>query len=196
VSIWCGTGDYIWNTQEAGSAESQLTPQALADRYLTEDGSAGRLVDLLEGGGPLVLVTHWQSLFSNGSRLGLATYREIAKRVRAAIGDRVEWRKLSTIAQHFLAAETVRLDAAATRDNITVTATCPFDTDVLTVSIPTPWPLFTGPEVSVDGAVFKQMEDVKELAVGRWLMRGSVVTLSLPLVANTPATIAIRARKP
>ena len=78
ASIWCGTSDYIWNTQEPDRPESSQSPQTIADRFLTEDGEGGRLgVTLLRGGGPIVLVTHWQSLYSNGSRLGLDTYREV-----------------------------------------------------------------------------------------------------------------------
>ena len=67
-------------------------------------------------------MTHWQSLFSNGSRLGLETYREVVSRINSLWADKVAWRKLSEITDQFLAAECVRLEARATENTVTVTA--------------------------------------------------------------------------
>lgn len=192
VSIWATTNDYIWGTQEQGQREQGMTPEALADRYLTADGQSGRLATLLAGGGPLVLVTHWQSLYSNGTRLGLRTYREIAARVAACWGGRVAWRKLSEITSHFLAARTARFETRATRDTAEVTVTSPFATDILTVSVPMPWPLTPTPTVRINGQAAAQAADAAALEVGTWLMRGSLLTVSLPLRANTAETIQIR----
>jgi hypothetical protein len=194
VSIWCATKDFIWNTQERNSPEATLSPQLLADRFLTEDGERGRLLTLLRGGGPLIIVTHWQSLYANGSRLGLDTYREVAARIENQFGAQVEWSKLSMIAQRFLAAQTVRMKAWATYDAVTLTVDCPFDSDILTISVPMPWPLTTGPEVAVDLRPYAQVDEPSDLRTGGWLMRGSVVTLSVPIVANVQTTITIRAR--
>jgi hypothetical protein len=191
VSIWTGTNDYIWNTQERGRDEETMSPEPLADRYLTADGQGGRLAELLQGGGPLVLVTHWQSLYSNGSRLGLRTYREIAARVQALFGPRVEWRKLSALTDQFLAAQTVRFESEATPQEVRVRATAPFATDLLTVTIPMPWPLFKAPTVQVDGRLFPPVWKPEELEAGKWLMRGSLVTVSLPLTAHQPSEITV-----
>jgi len=91
VSVWGATDDYIWNTHEIDKREYAMSPDELADRYVTVDGSAGRLVELMRGGGPVVCVTHWQSLFSNGSALGLQTYREVERRIERPWGDRIAW---------------------------------------------------------------------------------------------------------
>ena len=194
VSVWCGTDDFIWNTQETGSAESSQSPETLADRFLTADGGRGRLVDLLHGGGPLVLVTHWQSLFSNGSRLGLDTYREVVARIQSHLGAQVEWRKLSEMTEQFLAAQTVRFEATATPQEVEIIVTCPFATDVLTFSVPMPWPLYTGPKVLVDGHPFTQVLEPGALTARKWVMRGSVVTLSLPMPANRAVRVTITQR--
>jgi hypothetical protein len=194
VSIWAGTDDFIWNSQEPDSQESAWTPEALADRFLTEDGKTGRLVTLLNGGGPVILITHWQSLYSNGSRLGLNSYREVIRRIQSHFAHQVEWRKISDIARHFLAAQTAQFTAQATPNRMEVAVTSPFDTDIFTFSVPTPWPLFTGPEVSVEGQPYTQVLDPTELAVGKWVMRGSVVTVSLPVHAATPTTVTVAPR--
>ncbi|HZT43564.1 MAG TPA: hypothetical protein VFA07_15475 [Chthonomonadaceae bacterium] len=192
VSVWCAIDDFIWNTQERQAPEATMSPEALADRFVTADGQAGRLVELINGGGPLVLVTHWQSLYSNGSRLGLRTYQEVVARVRALWSDRLAWRKLSEIASQFLAARTVTFEIKATRHSVRVRATSPFATDILTVSIPTPWPLYRGPAVQIDGQPVPQVLQASDLEAGKWLMRGSIVTASLTLEANQPREITIR----
>lgn len=194
VSVWAATDDYIWNTQERGSPEQSLSPEVLADRYLTRNGQGGRLADLLRGGGPLVLVTHWQSLYSNGSRLGFRTYKEIARRVSSLLGNRVEWRKISDLANHYLAAQTAQFTATADAASRTVevTVTAPFPTDILTVSIPMPWPLYKAPVVTVNHTTSEWVESPAELAVGRWCMRGSLVTVSLCLEANAGASVVVK----
>jgi hypothetical protein len=194
VSIWAGTNDFVWNSQEPDSPESSYAPETLADRFLTEDGAQGRLVQLLHGGGPLILVTHWQSLNSNGSRLGLNAYREVVRRIQSLWSDRLEWRKLSDITQQFVAAQTVKFEAQATPDIVNIALTTPFAADLLTFSVAMPWPLFTGPEVTVNGQPFTQIIDPKDLTVGKWVMRGSVVSVSLPLAANTAAAVTITRR--
>lgn len=61
------------------------------DNILTEDGKGGALRDVLNAGGCPVILTHWQSLFSNGSRNGLHTLAEVAKRIEKNFGDNLEW---------------------------------------------------------------------------------------------------------
>ena len=39
ISVWAGTNDEVWNTQEPGSPEQAQAPETLADRLLT--GRAG-----------------------------------------------------------------------------------------------------------------------------------------------------------
>ena len=193
VSVWTGTDDEVWNTQEPGSLEQTQSPETLADRLITADGLGGRLAALKRGGGPLVFVTHWQSLFSSGAGLGLRVHQEVARRVASLWGRDVEWSKLSDMSRRFLAARTTQWEVSATVGAVELTVSCPFDTDVLTLSVPTPWPLYQSPRVEVDGAPSAQAADAAHLQSGGWLMRGSLVTVSLPLAANTPARIVIRA---
>lgn len=61
------------------------------DDILTEDGKGGALREVLDAGGCPVILTHWQSLFSNGSRNGLHTLEEVAKRIEKNFGDSLEW---------------------------------------------------------------------------------------------------------
>ena len=191
VSVWTGTDDYFWDTQER-RPDPPPSPEALADRYVTPDGLGGRLAALRAGGGPLVLVTHWQSLYSNGTRLGLRALQEVVARVAALWGEQVAWRKLSDISRQFLAAQTVRFETQATPDAMEMTAVSPFATDVLTVSVPMPWPLTAAPAVWIGGHRADQAADAPALTAGGWLMRGSLLTISLSLRENIPETIRVQ----
>lgn len=194
VSVWTGTDDEVWNTQEPNAPERTQAPETLADRLLTADGLGGRLAALRRGGGPIVMVTHWQSLYSGGTGLGLRVHQEVARRVASLWGGEVEWTKLSDMSRRFLAARTARWEAQAMADAVELTVSCPFGTDVLTLSVPTPWPLFQSPRVEIGGVPAAQARDAAHLQPGGWLMRGSLVTVSLPLAANTPARVTIRAQ--
>ena len=157
------------------------------------DGLGGRLAALKQGGGPIVFVTHWQSLYSSGTGLGLRVHQEVARRVAALWAGEVDWCKLSDMTRRFLAARTARWETRATASEVELTVSCPFDTDVLTLSVPTPWPLYQSPRVEINGIPSAQAADASHLQPGVWLMRGSLVTVSLPLAANTPARVTIRA---
>lgn len=191
VSVWAATGDYIWGTQEHGSERAGMAPERLADFYLTEDGTDGRLVDLMRGSGPLVLITHWQSLYSNGSRLGLQTYKEIVRRIATLWGRNVTWCKLSELTERFLAAQTAIVAADATRERLCLTVASPFATDVLTCSIPMPWPLFQAPTVRLDGGPIQAVERAEDLQAGTWWMEGSVVTVSMKVERNKEHVIVV-----
>jgi hypothetical protein len=58
-----------------------------------------------------------------------------------------------------------------------VTATSPFAADILTVSIPMPWPLQEAPVVTLDGNLIEPVSRASELRAESWLMRSSLVTV-------------------
>lgn len=105
VSILCNANDYFWNTQYAAGVNATQA----ADKFITADGQAGRLVDLIRGDAWAVMVTHWQSLYSNGSRQGLAGLDEVASRLARTYGPRLLWMTNSQIARYRVAEETTRI---------------------------------------------------------------------------------------
>ena len=97
VSLWAQVGDYLWDTMVTPAVGEEHIG-SVADAYLTEDGRGGRLAELFQAGTPMVLCTHWQSLFSNGRRTGLRILNEVCRRVARCWGDRVEWTNCSDLA--------------------------------------------------------------------------------------------------
>ena len=69
---------------------------------LSSDGKRGRIVELIEAGQPLVLLTHWQSVFGNGHGVGLDALVEVIGRLNEVYGERIEWVRPSEIAKSAL----------------------------------------------------------------------------------------------
>ncbi|MDR3688259.1 MAG: hypothetical protein P4L46_02685 [Fimbriimonas sp.] len=191
VSVWAATGDYIWGTQEHGSERASLTPRQIADLYLTEDGSGGRLAELMGGTSPIVLITHWQSLFSNGTRLGLETYKEVTRRIRTLWGDQVTWSKISELTERYLVSRTAKIESESTRAQVSVKVTSPFSVDVLTLAVPMPWPLFEAPTVRFDGVPVEGVQRKQDLKAETWWMDGSTIVVSLGVVRNITREVVI-----
>ena len=102
VSIPATTHDRIWQTI-ASSDTSDDYVRRVADELITEDGREGEIIRVLETGGYPILVTHWQSLMSNGLGTGLHVLDEVGRRVKACLSDRVEWMSFGEILQMVLA---------------------------------------------------------------------------------------------
>ena len=71
---------------------------AAIDRLISADGATGRIPELIRGGQPVVILTHWQSLFSDGSATGLRELDEVLARVGHHYGHRLAWTRCSDIA--------------------------------------------------------------------------------------------------
>jgi hypothetical protein len=90
VSIPCTMNDFLWQTIDSTRTDRDHV-LAIADQFLTTDGKAGAIRDSLRAGGWPILVTHWQSLFSNGLETGIAILDEVGKRVQDLLRDEVVW---------------------------------------------------------------------------------------------------------
>lgn len=96
VSIPGTIDDYFWETILSGES-SKTYIDSLADRFITKDGSAGDIVEAVNGGTVPILLTHWQALFSNGTFAGLHVLEEVARRVQALTP--LQWRSFDEILQ-------------------------------------------------------------------------------------------------
>ena len=63
----------------------------VADEVITADGTGGEMIRVIETGGWPILITHWQSLFSNGLSTGLRALDEVARRIESNLSSRVKW---------------------------------------------------------------------------------------------------------
>ena len=54
---------------------------------------------MIEKGCPVVLLTHWQSLFSNGRAAGLWGLERLFARIEKLLGGELEWMRCSDLAR-------------------------------------------------------------------------------------------------
>lgn len=98
VSINSSVDDFFWATINSPRTDAAYI-RSLADLLLTEDGRGGAIRTVLDAGGWPILMTHWQSFFSNGLETGLAVLDELGSRVNGALADEVQWASCTEVAK-------------------------------------------------------------------------------------------------
>ena len=122
VSIIGCTGDWFggWDGMTPGSV----------DRFITEDVSRGRMVDVIARGEPAIMVCHWPGIYYGGEELGFNIFKEVVKRLEAKY-DHLIWMKLSEIARYWAARELTRIE----RNGGVIDLDAPFATERFTLSV-------------------------------------------------------------
>ncbi len=98
VAIAATVADWWWETINSPRTDEAFVA-AVCDKMLTEDGRSGQIVEVLDAGGWPVVLTHWQSLFSNGLETGLRVLELLAERIDRTLKDRVTWVTCSEMAR-------------------------------------------------------------------------------------------------
>jgi hypothetical protein len=102
VSVPANFADLFWSMERPTRAEREKFISENIDRVLSRDGRRGRIRQLVETGYPVVLLTHWQSLYTQGTELGLQGLVALAARIRSVFGNSVEWVSCSERAQRLV----------------------------------------------------------------------------------------------
>ena len=98
VAIPSTVDDFWWRTIDSSRSDTEFV-ESVVDLIVTKDGRGGKIRAVLDAGGWPILLTHWQSLFSNGLETGLAVLDEVGRRVKEALAGEVEWKTCSEIAR-------------------------------------------------------------------------------------------------
>ena len=69
------------------------------DKVLSADGRTGRIRQLIDSGYPVILLTHWQSLYTQGTGLGLEGLTALAERIQKVFGNNIEWVTMTEMAR-------------------------------------------------------------------------------------------------
>jgi hypothetical protein len=107
ISVPANTADIFWSMEQPVTQRLQFIRNGI-DRLASADGRTGRIRQLIDSGHPVVLVTHWQSLYTQGTGLGLEGLCALAKRIRNAFGNSLEWVTCSELARRWYQATTRR----------------------------------------------------------------------------------------
>jgi hypothetical protein len=99
VSVPANTGDIFWSMDLPTRDERLAFIRQGIDRLVSPDGRSGRIRELIESGHPVVLVTHWQSLYTQGTGLGIEGLATLAERIQRVFGNSLEWVPCSELAR-------------------------------------------------------------------------------------------------
>jgi hypothetical protein len=101
VSVPANFPDIFWSMERPAGERRQFIQNNI-DRLLSADGRTGRIRQLVESNHPVILLTHWQSLYTQGTGLGLEGLGALAERIRKVFGTHVEWVSCSERARRFV----------------------------------------------------------------------------------------------
>lgn len=94
VSIPAMTDDPFWDTQRPASNSRQTARTAArsaVDALLSPDGTSGRIPEVVAGRCPITILTHWPSLYSDGTYAGLWGLEQLLARIKKVYGDNLKW---------------------------------------------------------------------------------------------------------
>jgi hypothetical protein len=101
VSVPSNAGDIFWSMDLATRDERAKMINEGIDRLVSADGRTGRIKQLMDSGYPVVVVTHWQSLYTQGTGLGLEGFTTLAERIQKVFGSSLEWVTCSELAKRY-----------------------------------------------------------------------------------------------
>lgn len=173
VHIIACTGDWTggWDATEPGGV----------DKFITADGSAGRMVDIITRGEPAMMLAHWTGIYHNGKELGFTIMQEVVKRLHAKY-DNLHWMKLGGLARYWAAKELTAITSAGGL----ISFNAPFACAEFTVrwkGAVTRAPLHHAGDASVE---LKEAARLLDLKPGTWCRDGdqSVACFALPKGAS------------
>jgi hypothetical protein len=102
VSVPANAGDIFWSMDLPDTKDRPKFIKDGIDRLVSPDGKTGRIRQLIESGYPVVIVTHWQSLYTQGTELGLEGLATLAERIQKVFGSTFEWVKCSEMARRYV----------------------------------------------------------------------------------------------
>jgi len=101
VSVPGNAGDIFWSMDLPTKQERVKMINDGIDRLISPDGKTGRIRQLMDSGHPVVIVSHWQSLYTQGTALGLEGLASLAERIQKVFGSSLEWVTCSELARRY-----------------------------------------------------------------------------------------------
>ncbi len=108
ISVPANSADIFWSMERPTPADRLQFIQEGIDRLVSADGRTGRIRQLIESGHPIVLITHWQSLYTQGTGQGLEGLQALVERIRKVFGGSLQWVSCSELARRWYQATVPR----------------------------------------------------------------------------------------
>jgi hypothetical protein len=98
VSVPANFADLFWSMEKPPGGRVQFIKDNI-DKVLSADGRTGRIRQLIDSGYPVILLTHWQSLYTQGTGIGLEGLSALAERIQKVFGNNIEWVSITEMAR-------------------------------------------------------------------------------------------------
>ena len=172
-------GEIIAATQDhTGSWEGYR--QADADYYIREDGSGGRLVELIRLRQPAIMCSHWQGFYGlhDGDRRGFRVLQQVVERLRThdPDGSRTLWQKPSQITRYACARSMANLESVEGQVRLNL----PMGAENLTLAAETPCPA----TVCFDGKPLEQAASRAAFGAHGWFWEGGLLLAAVNATAG------------
>ncbi|MDH5397724.1 MAG: twin-arginine translocation signal domain-containing protein [Cyclobacteriaceae bacterium] len=167
VSVIGCTGDWFggWDGLTPGDA----------DKFITEDLSSGRMVDVIESGEPAIMVCHWPGIYYNGEKKGFNIFKTVVSRLHKKY-DHLLWMKNSEIARYWAAKELTAFTSSKGKISIKAPFGTPRFTIRVTDKVRQPRMVHNG-----ETTPLQRISDGKALKANTWYKDGSSTVLSFDL---------------
>ena len=171
VSVVACTGDWTggWDCTLPGGV----------DKFITADGKAGRMVEVIERGEPAMMLGHWTGVYFNGQELGLQILQEVVKRLHARF-DNLIWMKLAELSRYWAARELTTITLESTLVRFRAPYACP-DFTVRVKSAGQPVLRVAGKDTPLREVALRKLEP------GTWTRDGEWLTVCLALAKGESA---------
>jgi hypothetical protein len=146
------------------------------DRFISADGQAGRLVEVIERGEPALMLAHWTGIYFNGAETGFKIFQEVVRRLHARY-DHLVWMKLSEVARYWAAKELTRIE----REAATVKFRAPFACPDFTVRIESPGSAAPSLRAGREATALREVAGPRKLTAGTWCREGAQLTACFAL---------------
>lgn len=165
VNVIAGTGDWFggWDGVSAGDINES------ANRFISEDGKSGRMVEMIDRHEPAIMLCHWPGIYCNGEETGFTIFQKAVKRLNHHFGGQTCWMKLSEIARYYAARELTASSLSSDKKFITLDA--PFAAPDFTLRVKGAKPPKNMTRVSAPS----------ELKTNTWHREGETLTLCFDL---------------
>ena len=157
------------------------TPPGGVDKFITEDGQAGRMVDVIQRGEPALALAHWTGIWWNGQELGFKVWQEVVRRLHARF-DNLLWMKLSEVSRYWAARELTRIERTGDRITFRAPYACPAFT-VQCAAAPNAVPRLTAGDKPL--ANLREVNRLLDLNNHTWHRAGQTITATIDLPKGT-----------
>lgn len=79
------------------------------DKFITQDLSTGRMVEVIEKQEPAIMVCHWPGIYYNGEKTGFNVLKEVVQRIHQKYNN-LYWMTLSEIARYWAAKNLTKIE--------------------------------------------------------------------------------------